>query len=150
MSGLSRYERPLGPWAQRIAGGVLAIAIVSVVWALEPSVVATWKHGMAAGEAVAGLIGVAAVVSFLLLAIRLMRAKPAGADVLTPVALIGFGITYALALCAVGGIFWTEHVAVGAGWELLDGFILAAVAIAIGIQRRRRRSTTDCVPRIRQ
>lgn len=141
MSDLTtHYQRPVGPWAQRIAGAVLAAAIVAVAWALWPNVVVAWRDGISPGEALATLIGVAAMLWFVLLAIRVMRARPAGGDVLPPVALMGFGIVIGVAMCAAVAIPFVEHVTVLNPLEILEGFVLAAAAISIGVRRRRRRS----------
>lgn len=141
MSDLTtHYQRPVGPWAQRIAGVVLAVAIVAVAWALWPIVVMAWRDGISPGEALATLIGVAAMLWFGLLAIRLMRASPASGDVLPPVALIGFGIVIAVAICAAVGVSFVEHVTVLNPLESLEGFVVAMVAISIGIRRRRGQS----------
>lgn len=119
---------------------MLAVAIVAVAWALWPSAVMDWRDGISMGEALATLIGVAAMLWFLLLAIRLVRARPASGDVLPPVALMGFGIVIAVAMCAAVAIPFVEHVTVLNPLEILEGFVLAAAAISIGVRRRRRRS----------
>lgn len=133
-----RYDRPVGALVQRFTGAVLAVASALAAWTIVREIMQVGWGSQSSGTQIFEVLALAMLPWCAITAHRLIKGTLATEPLMPPIALIAFGLVIGVASC-LGALLISTRTATIRDFDVIEGFVIAAATIGLGVRNRRRR-----------